>query len=240
MKKLKQLQKRWVDSKADLNREKILGLLAPDPNAKILDLGCNDGVWTVNMAEVIKTKNIFGVEIVPNQAEIAKQKGINVKGFDLNSRFDYEDNYFDVVHSNQVIEHLYDTDNFVSEIFRVLKPGGYALISTVNLAGWHNIISLILGYQPFDIANISARGNVGNPFSVWHNSMEGEGAQWKSWQHIRIFTTYGLMDLLKKFEFERLTATSSGYYVLPEFFAKIDPFHGHYIAIKAFKPLRSE
>jgi len=42
------------------------------------------------------------------------------------------DNTFDTVVSFQVIEHIENDDLYVKEIYRVLKPGGKALISTVN------------------------------------------------------------------------------------------------------------
>lgn len=42
--------------------------------------------------------------------------------------FPYESNTFDVIYSKSVIEHVFNTDNFVKEIYRVLKPGGIAII----------------------------------------------------------------------------------------------------------------
>lgn len=44
-----------------------------------------------------------------------------------------EDNTFDVVVSFQVIEHIQEDEFFLNEIFRVLKPGGMAIISTPNI-----------------------------------------------------------------------------------------------------------
>jgi ubiquinone/menaquinone biosynthesis C-methylase UbiE len=44
----------------------------------------------------------------------------------------YADNSFDCVVSFQVIEHIKDDHTFLKEISRVLKPGGFALISTPN------------------------------------------------------------------------------------------------------------
>ena len=52
---------------------------------------------------------------------------------------------FDVVHANQVIEHVFDLDRFVSEIKRVLAPGGRAIICTENIASWHSVAALFLG-----------------------------------------------------------------------------------------------
>src|SRR5262249_48133121 len=36
----------------------------------------------------------------------------------------FDDEFFDIVHANSVIEHVADLDAALSEIFRVLKPGG--------------------------------------------------------------------------------------------------------------------
>jgi len=70
---------------------------------------------------------------------------------------------FDVVFANQVIGHLYETDLFLKEIYRMLKNGGYTIISTPNLAGFHNIFSLIFGKQPFP-AHASNEVILGNSF----------------------------------------------------------------------------
>jgi SAM-dependent methyltransferase len=199
-----------------------------------LDLGCDDGSWTTKIGEKIGTKKIYGVEVVKSRVGEAKNKGVKVSTFDLNGKFDYEDNFFDVVHSNQVIEHLYDTDNFISEIYRVLKPGGYAVISTVNLASWHNIFSLIFGFQPFDVSNISVKGNIGNPASLWHR-IESDSTRNKSWQHVRVLTLHALKEFLKVYKFTDIESKSVGYYPLPNFVASIDKNHGHYITVKAYK-----
>ncbi len=44
----------------------------------------------------------------------------------------FEDESFDCVISFQVIEHIKDDKEFVAEIYRVLRPGGKAIISTPN------------------------------------------------------------------------------------------------------------
>jgi 2-polyprenyl-3-methyl-5-hydroxy-6-metoxy-1,4-benzoquinol methylase len=65
-----------------------------------------------------------------------------------------------------MIEHLRDTDGFMIELQRVLKPGGIAVISTNNLASWHNIVALMLGAQPFpaDVSSNFAIGKLFGPF----------------------------------------------------------------------------
>ncbi len=46
----------------------------------------------------------------------------------------FEDNYFDIVVTFQVIEHIKNDHLFLSEIKRVLKPGGKLILTTPNIA----------------------------------------------------------------------------------------------------------
>ncbi len=47
-----------------------------------------------------------------------------------NEPFPYQDNSFDFVYSKSVLEHVINTDNFLAEAYRVLKPGGAVLLMT--------------------------------------------------------------------------------------------------------------
>lgn len=216
------------------NRANILSLITKDPNARMIDLGCDEGSWTEKLGEKICSRNLFGSEVVEDRRLLCEKKGIRTYDFDLNVPFPIESNSFDVVHSNQVIEHLYDTDNFISECFRILKPGGYTLVSTVNLASWHNIMALVFGFQPFDFANISTKGTIGNPFSLWKGEISEN--ELKSWQHIRLFTPYALTDFHKRYGFTHIETKSAGYYPLPNIFGEIDRSHAHMYVIKLQKP----
>jgi ubiquinone/menaquinone biosynthesis C-methylase UbiE len=90
-------------------------------NPKLLDLGCGDGGFTLKIAETIGSSRIYGIEINERAAENAMKKGMLVKVSDLNYRFPYPSNFFDIVSANQVLEHLWNTDNFFREVNRVLK-----------------------------------------------------------------------------------------------------------------------
>jgi len=225
-----------LEAKAEKkNRDNILRLL-PDfhGNVSILDLGCNDGIWTTELGKKYDFPILSGVEVVSDAAKEAIKKGISIKNFDLNGPFDYKSNMFDIVHSNQVIEHLHDTDSFLSEAYRILKPGGSFIVSTVSLSSWHNIFSLIMGFQPFDLANISVKGNIGNPLSFWSGTSSDKSIL-KSWQHLRVFTPYALTDFLKKYGFKDIKILSSGYYPLPSFLPNLDVHHSHYFVVRGTK-----
>lgn len=206
---------------------------AADNSVSILDCGCDDGTWTLELGRQAGNSQLFGIEIVEERRLLAIDKGIEAREGNLNEKFPFPDDYFDIVHANQVIEHLADTDNFIKEIWRVLKPGGYAIICTENLASWHNIFALVCGWQPFSLANVcETKFQIGNPLAI-HS---GETAvNPKSWQHLRVFAYQGLKEIFVEYGFEVLGYVGSGYYPLPNWVSKIDPRHAAFLTIKIQK-----
>ena len=146
---LRPLLQHMFDEAARLNAANILSLLERDSAARVLDLGCDDGTWTLRIANAIGTKEVFGVDIVYERVKAARSKGICAVIGDLNHPLPFRSDSFDCVHSNQVIEHLFNIDVFIQQIHRVLRRGGYCIISTENLASWCNVASLVFGWQPF-------------------------------------------------------------------------------------------
>jgi len=221
------------------NENNILTFLPERKNTVYLDLGCDDGVKTIVRANKIKTNKIKGVEIVKSQANIARKKLIEVFTTDLNNKLPFTSDSIDIITNNQVIEHLDDTDFFLTEISRVLKKNGILILSTENLASWHNIFSLFCGFQPFSMSNFSNKGSIGNPFALWKDQPKIEKNRF-SWLHKRLFSYFGLIDLLKKHGFSILDVKTTGYYPLPNFLSNIDKIHGHWITIKAIKSVGPE
>lgn len=216
----------------NLNHNNIMELFDLNRDASFLDLGCDDGEFTLKIANKINTKSIFGVDIVDDRIKLAEQKNITVKKFDLNYKFDFDDNCFDVIHANQVIEHIYNSDNFVSEIYRILKPGGYAIISTENASSWCNIFSSIMGWQIFSLTNFSSKKlGIGNPISL-HRGVVSDLA---SWNHVRIYNIRGLKEYFEVFDFKILKIFGAGYFPFPASFGKIDRIHSHFITFKISK-----
>jgi len=201
------------------------------PPGSLLDLGCDAGGRTMWIAEKVGAQAIHGIEIDADRADIAASQGINVKVSDLSRRFPYDDSRFDLVVSNQVIEHVVNTDNFVRETYRVLKPNGHAVISTENLASWHNVASLFLGWQPFSLANVSeAAVAMGNPLGVHRGELGVQRG------HIRVFAYRGLRELFVLHGFAVTTILGAGYYPLPRKLARMDPRHAAFITVSARRP----
>ena len=204
---------------------------------RFLDVGCYTGDNTRRMASAVGANELHGIELDDDAIADAEQKGIRVLRQDIEApHWDYPEDTFDFVYSNQVIEHLSSVDNFMLNIRRILKPGGHALVSTENLSGWHNVFALSLGYQPFSTANICTRKwTVGNPFSMLesgHNS--------PLMVHRAVFTYKALEEFLRLYEFELAKPITAGYYPFPNrignWLARVDRRHAVYIAFLIRKP----
>jgi SAM-dependent methyltransferase len=222
------------DRAMDANVRNMLALLDERPGGAFLDVGCDDGARTLSFARAAGSDRIHGVEIVPERAALAAGRGIEVVAADLNRRLPYDDETFDVVCSNQVIEHLADTDTFVAELRRILRPGGFAVTSTENLASWHNVLALVPGWQPFSLTNVSRqRLGLGNPLAI-HRA--ADGLELESWQHLRVFAHRGLRELFEVHGFQVERLLGAGYYPLPGRLARVDPRHAAFLTVKSRKP----
>lgn len=64
-------------------------------------------------------------------------------------RFPYEDSFFSTVLCCELIEHLFeDPMHLMSEVNRILKPGGHLVLTTPNIAALRGISAILLGYHP--------------------------------------------------------------------------------------------
>lgn len=78
-----------------------------------------------------------------------KGQGLDItKGDNFEEKLKIKKNSVDIVFALEIIEHLFDTDFFLSEIHRVLKPSGILILSTPNLASLQNRLRLLLGRYP--------------------------------------------------------------------------------------------
>ncbi|MDO8658553.1 MAG: class I SAM-dependent methyltransferase [Candidatus Levybacteria bacterium] len=214
---------KYIGNQAGNERNKsILQLLPLDRNAKYLDVGCGDGTLTLKRAKKIGTKKIYGCDLVDDYISEAKKKNIFIKKADLNNKLPFKDTEFDIITATQVIEHLSNVDMFASEIYRILKPEGIAIISTENLAAWHNIFALLLGLQPSTGPWISKRFSVGfHPLNNEYTDKEIPDSLIESNPHTRVMTYCSMKKLFQLYNFDIIKECMIGYYPFPPALAKI-------------------
>ena len=110
---------------------------------RICDIGCNIGMSTLLVADDPKVSQVVGVDIFPKAIEAARRYAQFAK---LDHKVEYiaqdftldcsqlETESFDGVVSFHTLEHIYpeDLDMFVTNLRRILKVGGNALICIPN------------------------------------------------------------------------------------------------------------
>ena len=227
-------QRLYVDSER-MNVENMRRQLASaSPLRDVVDLGCGDGRVTTELTGGLGITKLRAVEGYAPFRDAARALGIDAIDADLEQRLPFDDDAFDAVVSNQVIEHLADTDAFVAEIRRVLRPGGVAVIATENMASWHNIGALLLGFQPFSSSNYSReRYPLGNPIGL--HAEQGVTLP-DGMLHRRIFTGRALRELVSAHGLEVVDLRGAGYHPFPPGLGRVDVMHSHFISVAARKP----
>lgn len=98
------------------------------------------------------------------------------------SKLPFQDQSFDLVFHHDVVEHVNSPFLFLSEQYRVLKPGGSLILSTPNLLRPFNIMRLLCGSLTF-------------PKKIGEDGVLGDLV------HVHEFSEYELLLLLKEIGF---------------------------------------
>jgi len=139
----------------------VLGYRYRDVHS-LLDAGCHYGEFALIFRKRFGLTDVCGIEIDEGAARVARRKGIDVKCLDLNDGdTPFESDRFDAVFAGEIIEHLWAPDAMLQEMHRVLRPGGYCIVTMPNIASWCDRLSLILGYQPYSIPTRSKYRGIG-------------------------------------------------------------------------------
>ena len=112
-------------------------------NGNVLDVGCGQKPYQ----HVFKTASYIGMDI---EQSGHNHQNENIDVFYDGKTFPFEKNKFDNALTNQVFEHVFNPEEFLSEITRVLKPGGHLLITVPFVWDEHE--------QPYDYARYSSFG----------------------------------------------------------------------------------
>lgn len=161
--------------------------------ASVFDAGCGDGKFIQELSHHLGPNYKYaGGDYSESRCEQAREATqFEITQIDFEKKLDFQSDVFDCVYSGEVIEHLYNPDNMLIELNRILKPGGLLIVTTPNMNSWISRILFLFGMQPlnYECSTIS--------------SLYGYGILKKikkqDWPigHVRLFNAMSLADMLE-------------------------------------------
>jgi len=110
----------------------VLKILNSSSKGSVLDVGCGDGT----LIKKIKGKKIVGIDASKTAVKIAREnlrgkRNVVIKRMNA-ERLDLPTESFDRIVCTEVLEHVQKPGDVISEMLRVLKKDGYAVITIPN------------------------------------------------------------------------------------------------------------
>lgn len=113
-------------------RDEVVAFAAKVPEqAAVLDFGCGEKPYEVYFDG--RVKEYVGLDIADSPEH---NEGVN-RTIAQGDRIPFDDGHFDAILSTQVFEHIRDPLFYGAEFFRVLRPGGIALVSSAFAWEYH-------------------------------------------------------------------------------------------------------
>lgn len=146
---------------------------------RVLDVGCGEAAFTAALAEAGALPVGIDVAGEPLARARGRHQELDLRLVQATGQWPLEDSSFDVVWAGEVLEHVLDTGQLLSEIRRVLRSGGTLLLSTPD-HGRLSMLLMALGVRSFE-GHFDPRSD-----------------------HIRFYTGRSLRELLLDFRFEQI------------------------------------
>jgi 2-polyprenyl-3-methyl-5-hydroxy-6-metoxy-1,4-benzoquinol methylase len=165
-------------------RERFL-LAGVRPGEHVLDVGCGEGLFAAELARAGARVVAIDVAEEPLRRARTRHPELDLRLVEGEGSWPLPDASFDVVWAGEVIEHVADTARWLSEVRRVVRPGGTLLLSTPA----HEVLTRL---------RLALSGR------AFERHFEPRG------EHLRFYTRAGLTRLLTDFGFEGIDVRASG------------------------------
>ncbi len=135
----------------------VVEWLAAKPGECILDLGCGTGELTQRI--VAAGASVTGLDASPEMVAAARKKGLHADHGNA-EKLPYPDHTFDAVFSNAALHWIRGQDDMLSEVRRVLRPGGRFV---AEMGGHGNIAAIRVAFAAvLTHHGFASRGERGN------------------------------------------------------------------------------
>ena len=126
-----------------------------DKKINILEIGCNCGATLIEVKNRYKNSNLYGLDFNQYTAKIANYNAnvqtTKIQYIDLSI---YEESFFDYVILGDIIEHVYNPKELLTNIFKYLKKDGYIISTIPNVMHFSIIRDLLYGNWTYQDAGI--------------------------------------------------------------------------------------
>ncbi len=135
---------------AYLSRNRLLRALKkhiPSLSGSLLDFGCGSKPYK----NLFKVDHYTGVDFEnPGHPHVNEQIDVFYDGKTL----PFPDNYFDSVFSSEVLEHVFNPEEILAELHRVLKKGGKILLTCPFAISEHEVPNDFARYSSFGLRHL--------------------------------------------------------------------------------------
>jgi len=118
--------------------------LLPGTTGRWLDLGCGQG----ELLERAGVEGGFGLDFWRGNARAALKAGHPSLAADLNHPLPFRDASLDGISLVEVIEHIVRAEGLVDELARIVRPGGWLVLTTPNVVHWTYRWRSLTGHPP--------------------------------------------------------------------------------------------
>jgi methionine biosynthesis protein MetW len=113
----------------------------------VLDVGCGKGLLLPLLLR--KKCRVVGIDLLAPESVDQRFSAYHQLNIEEKPHLPYSSESFDVIILADVIEHIKNTDAFLNEVRRTLKPDGRVIISSGNIALWLYRMFLLCGSFPY-------------------------------------------------------------------------------------------
>jgi SAM-dependent methyltransferase len=110
---------------------------------RFLDVGCGMGELAERVQQEL-TAGVAAVDISPRMVELTRARGVDAQVADV-QELPFDESSFDCVAANWVLHHVPDLDRGISELARVLRPGGRLVAATLGEGHMQELWDLLGG-----------------------------------------------------------------------------------------------